>query len=139
MSSLTVKNGIYCSLLRSQAPTDRVFLPALIRNRCSSGVVEASTSLNVVVLAEIINLFHFAFYRIQANIFLAVTVITFRIFDGGSKTEFTNSSLKTQKIGKLNIDTLITPQVLMIHEKNPDQQAHATVPLKRSLLLFSKK
>jgi len=49
-------------------------------------------------------------------------VITFRIFDAGSKTEFTNNSLKTPKIGKLNIDTLITPQGLMIHEKNPDQK-----------------
>ena len=44
-------------------------------------------------------------------------VISFRIFDAGSKTEFTNNSLKTPKIGKLNIDTLITPQGLMIHKK----------------------
>jgi len=53
-------------------------------------------------------------------------VITFRTFDVGSKTQilcwaqFTNNSLKTPKIWKLNIDTLITPQGLMIHEKNPD-------------------
>jgi len=44
-------------------------------------------------------------------------VITFRTFDAGSKTEFSNNSLKTQKIGKLNIDNLITPQGLLIHEK----------------------
>jgi len=49
-------------------------------------------------------------------------VITFRIFDAGSKTEFTNNSLKTPKIGELNIDTLITPQGLLIHEKKPDQK-----------------
>ena len=57
-------------------------------------------------------------------------VITFRIFDAGSKTEFTNNSLKTPKIGKLNIDTLIIPQGLLIHEKKPDKKSHATVPLK---------
>ena len=56
-------------------------------------------------------------------------VITFRIFDAGSKTEFTNNSLKTPKIGKLNIDTSITPQGLMIHEKNQTKKSHATVPL----------
>ena len=44
--------------------------------------------------------------------------------------EFTNNSLKTPKIGKLNIDTLITPQGLLIHEKNPDQKSLATVPLR---------
>ena len=63
-------------------------------------------------------------------------LITFRIFDVGSKTEFTNNSLKTPKIGKLNIDTLITPQGLLIHEKKTEFQfqfqtkkSHATVPL----------
>ena len=45
-------------------------------------------------------------------------VITFRGFDAGSKTEFTNNSLNSPKIGKLNIDTLIIPQGLSIHEKN---------------------
>jgi len=35
-----------------------------------------------------------------------------------SKTEFTNNSLKSPKIVKLNIDTLIIPQGLSIHEKN---------------------
>ena len=49
-----------------------------------------------------------------------------------SKTEFVNNSLKSQKIGKLNIDTLIIPQGLLIHEKNPDQKSHATVPLNES-------
>ena len=57
-------------------------------------------------------------------------VITFRIFEAGSKTEFTNNSLKTPKIGKLNIDTLITPQGLMIHEKNQTKKSHATVPFR---------
>jgi len=56
-------------------------------------------------------------------------VITFRIFDAGSKTDFTNNSQKTPKIGKLNIDTLITPQGLMIHEKIQTKKSHATVPL----------
>jgi len=45
-------------------------------------------------------------------------VITFCVFDARSKTEFTNNSLKTPKLGKLNIDTLITPQGLLIHGKN---------------------
>ena len=56
-------------------------------------------------------------------------VITFRVFDTGSKTEFTNSSLKLPKNKKLNIDTLIIPQGLSIHEKNRVQKYHATVPL----------
>ena len=34
-----------------------------------------------------------------------------------SKTEFANNSLKSPKIGKLNIDTLIIPQGLLIHEE----------------------
>ena len=63
-------------------------------------------------------------------------VITFRIFDAGSKTEFTNNSLKTPKIGKLNNDTLITPQGLMIHEKTQTKKSHATVPLR---LLYPKR
>ena len=47
-------------------------------------------------------------------------VINFRGFDTGSKTEFTNNSLNSQKIGKLNIDTLIVPQGLSIREKKPE-------------------
>jgi len=58
-------------------------------------------------------------------------VITFRVFDTGSKTEFTNNSLNSPNIGKLNIDTLIIPQGLSIHEKNSDQKSHATVPLRK--------
>ncbi len=57
-------------------------------------------------------------------------VITFRIFDAGSKAEFTNNSLKTPKIGKLNIDTDIIPQGLMIHETNPDQKISCYCPFK---------
>jgi len=34
-----------------------------------------------------------------------------------SKTEFTNNSLKSPKIGKLNFDILIIPQALWINEK----------------------
>jgi len=49
-------------------------------------------------------------------------VITFCGFDAGSKMEFTNNSLNSQKIGKLNIDTSIIPQGLSIHEKYPDQK-----------------
>jgi len=51
--------------------------------------------------------------------------------EAGSKTEFTNNSLKAPKIGKLNIDTLITPQGLLIHEKTQTKKSHATVPLRR--------
>ena len=60
-------------------------------------------------------------------------VITFRIFDAGSRMEFTNNSLKTPKIIKLNIDTLITPQGLMIHEKTQTKKSYATVPLRRCM------
>ena len=56
-------------------------------------------------------------------------VITFPGFDAGSKTEFTNNSLNSQKIGKLNIDTLIIPQGLSIHKKTQTKKSHATVPL----------
>ena len=56
-------------------------------------------------------------------------VITFRGFDAGSKTEFTNNSLNSPKIGKLNIDTLIIPQGLSIHEKTQTKKSHATVSL----------
>ena len=56
-------------------------------------------------------------------------LITLRVFDAGSKTEFTNNSMKSPKIGKLNIDTLITPQGLLIHEKTQTQNSHANVPL----------
>ena len=44
-----------------------------------------------------------------------------------SKTEFANNSLKSPKIGKLNIDTLIID--LLIHEKTQTKKSHATVPL----------
>ena len=44
-------------------------------------------------------------------------------------TEFSNNSLNSPKIEKLNIDTLIIPQGLSIHEKNRVQKSHATVPL----------
>ena len=57
-------------------------------------------------------------------------VITFRGFDVGSKTEFTNNSLNSPKIGKLNIDTLIIPQGLSIHEKKPDQKISCYCPFK---------
>ena len=58
-------------------------------------------------------------------------VISFRGFDEGSKTEFTNNSLNSQKIGKLNIDTLIIPQGLCILEKTQTKKSNAgTVPLR---------
>ena len=57
-------------------------------------------------------------------------LITFHVLDAGSKTEFTNNSLKSPKIGKLNIDTLIIPQGLMIHEKKPDQKISCYCPFK---------
>ena len=47
-----------------------------------------------------------------------------------SKTEFTNNSLNSPKIEKMNIDTLIIPQGLSIHEKNPDQKISCYCPFK---------
>ena len=58
-------------------------------------------------------------------------LITFRVFDAGSKTEFTNNSLKSPKIGKLNIDIFIIPQGLLIHEKKPDQKISCYCPFKQ--------
>ena len=49
-----------------------------------------------------------------------------------SKMEFANNSLKSPKIGKLNFDTLIIPQGLFIHEKNPDKKISCYCPFKRS-------
>ena len=49
-------------------------------------------------------------------------------FTAPSKTEFANNSWKSPKIGKLNIDTLIIPQGLLIHERKTYQKSHATVP-----------
>jgi len=63
-------------------------------------------------------------------------LITFRIFDVGSKTKFTNNSLKSPKIVKLNIDTLIIPQGLLIREKTHNKKSHATVPLKGQYLIL---
>ena len=51
------------------------------------------------------------------NTFLLATSIY-----SASKPEFANNSLKSQKIRKLNIDTLIIPQGLLNHEKKPDQK-----------------
>ena len=47
--------------------------------------------------------------------------------------EFANNSLKSPKIGKLNIDTLIIPQGLLIHAKNPDQKISCYCPFKDSV------
>jgi len=57
-------------------------------------------------------------------------LITSRGFDAGSKTEFTNNSLNSPKIRKLNIDTLIIPQSQSINEKNPDQKISCYCPFK---------
>ena len=68
----------------------------------------------------------------ECNYFLRIETreeITFRVFKAGSKTEFTNNSLNSPKIGKLNIDTKIIPQGLLIHEKTQTKKSHATVPL----------
>ena len=62
-------------------------------------------------------------------------VITFRGFDAGSKTEFTNNSLNSPKIGKLNIDTLIIPQGLLIHEKNQTKKIAYYCPFKGTVAL----
>ena len=43
---------------------------------------------------------------------------TSRVYNVGSKAEFANNSLKSLKIGKLNIDTLIIRQGLLIHKKS---------------------
>ena len=47
--------------------------------------------------------------------------------NAGSKMEFANNSLKSPKIGKLNIATLIIPQGLLIHEKTRVQKYHAAL------------
>ena len=47
-----------------------------------------------------------------------------------SKMKFANNSLKSPKLGKLNIDTLIIPQGLSINE---NQKSYATVPLNHKL------
>jgi len=44
--------------------------------------------------------------------------------------------LKSPKIRKLNIDTLIIPQGLLIHEKKQTKKSHATVPLKEVAVIF---
>ena len=49
-----------------------------------------------------------------------------------SKTEFANNSSKSPKIGKLNIDTLIIPQGLLIHATTQTKKSHATAPLSRA-------
>ena len=60
-----------------------------------------------------------------------------------SKTEFTNDSLNSPKIEKLNIDTLIIPQGLSIHEKNQSSKISCYCPFnslrhfKKILLFFS--
>ena len=55
---------------------------------------------------------------------LAVSIYT------ASKTEFANNSLKSPKNEKLNIDTLIIPQGLLISEKKPDQKISCYCPFK---------
>jgi len=47
-----------------------------------------------------------------------------------SKKEFTNNSLKSPKILKLNINTLIIPQGLSIHEKNQSSKISCYCPFK---------
>ena len=64
-------------------------------------------------------------------------LITFHVFDAGSKTEFTNNSLNSPKIGKLNIDTKIIPKGLLIHEKNPDQKISCYCPFKQLKYIFT--
>ena len=49
----------------------------------------------------------------------------------GSKREFGNNSLKSPKIGKLNINTLIIPQGLWIHEKNQSSKISCYCPFKK--------
>ena len=59
-------------------------------------------------------------------------------FDAGSKTEFTNNSLNSPKIGKLNIDTLIIPQGLSIHEKTQTKKSRDTDPLIQTQKMHTK-
>ena len=66
------------------------------------------------------------FWRKKLGSVRTLFLLTATIY-AASKTEFTNNSLKLPKIVKLNIDTLIIPQGLCIHEKN--SKCHATVPL----------
>ena len=66
------------------------------------------------------------FFLLAASIYLA------------SKTEFDNNSLKSPKNRKLNINTLITPQGLLIHENNPDQKISCYCPFKGNVSLGKK-
>ena len=52
------------------------------------------------------------------------------IFDAESKTEFANNSLNSPKFGKLNIDTLIIPQGLLINIKNQSSKISCYCPFK---------
>ena len=71
---------------------------------------------------------HWLFYIPLLYTLQVITVLAAYI-NAGSKTEFTNDSLNSPKIRKLNIDTLIISQGLLIHEKTRVQKFHATVPL----------
>ena len=48
----------------------------------------------------------------------------------GSNAELANNSLKSQKIGKLNIDTLLIPQGLLINEKKQSSKISCYCPFK---------
>ena len=79
--------------------------------------------------------YHLYLYRIK--IFMSKKlgstkdyIFTFRVFDAESKTKFANNSLKWPKIGKLNIDTLIIPQGLLIQEKNHRSKISCYCPFK---------
>ena len=50
-----------------------------------------------------------------------------------SKTELANNSLKSPKICKLNIDTLIIPQGLLIHEKYHNSKISCYCPFNDKL------
>ena len=49
--------------------------------------------------------------------------------------EFANNSLNSPKIRKLNIDTLIIPQGLLIHEKNQSSKISCNCPFNFTFFL----
>jgi len=77
---------------------------------------------------------HWLFYIPLLYTLQVITVLAAYI-NAGSKTEFTNDSLNSPKIRKLNIDTLIISQGLLIHEeKNKSSKKSCYCPLNASLV-----
>ena len=75
-------------------------------------------------------------------LFFLITLLLAAYGNAESKTEFTNNSINSPKIGKLIIETLIIPQGISIHEKNQSSKISCYCPFKKQLkqkqLVFGK-